>query len=401
MKKSRHITLPKGFVAAGVTCGLKGSGGKDLAIIAGQEDLAAAMLTTRNQVVGAPVLHNRAILPRGCGRVRALVINSGNSNACTGKAGLADARATAAAAARQVGTDARKILVASTGIIGRRLPMDKIRKGVAAAAKALSRRNDRNVLRAMMTTDRREKSAVARLQIGGRKITIAGIVKGSGMIAPSLATMIGVITTDAAVTPPALHKALVAAARTSFDAITIDGDTSTSDTVVLLASGAAGNKSITGGSPGLGKFGAAVGDLCGALARAVVADGEGATKVIEVTVCGARSAREAEIAARSVANSPLVKCAVHGCDPNWGRIAMALGKSAANVRADKLSVRIGAAMVFSRGRPRRFEAHRVARYMRGKTVKIICDLGLGKGAYTALTCDLSRDYVTINAYYHT
>lgn len=400
MKKSRHITLPKGFVAAGVACGIKTSG-KDLAIIAGQEDLAAAMLTTRNQVVGAPVLHNRAILPRGCGRVRALVINSGNSNACTGKAGLADARATAAAAARQLGADALKILVASTGIIGRRLPMDKIRKGIAAAARALSRRNDRDALRAMMTTDRREKAAVARLQIGGRKVTIAGIVKGSGMIAPSLATMISVITTDAAVTPPALHKALVAAARTSFDAITIDGDTSTSDTVVLLASGAAGNKSITGGSRGWGKFAAAVAGVCGSLARAVVADGEGATRVIEVTVRGARSAREAQIAAKSVANSPLVKCAVHGCDPNWGRIVAALGKSAAKIAADKLSVSIGGTRVFSRGGPRRFQAHRVAGYMRGKTVKIICDLGLGRGGYTALTCDLSREYVTVNAYYHT
>lgn len=401
MKKSRHITLPKGFVAAGVACGLKASGKKDLAVIAGKEDLAAAIVATRNQVVGAPILHNRAILPRGCGRVRGMVINSGNSNACTGKAGLADARAMAVAAARQLATDPRKILIASTGVIGHRLPMDKIAKGIAAAAKALSTRNDRNVLRAMMTTDTREKSAVARLQIGGCKITVAGIVKGSGMIAPSLATMISVITTDAAVTPAALHKALIAAAGTSFNAITIDGDTSTSDTVVLLASGAAGNKTMTARSPGWGKFTAAVGEVCETLARAVVADGEGATKVIEVMVHGARSARQAEIAAKSVANSPLVKCAVHGCDPNWGRIVCALGKSTAKITPDKLSVSIGGTKVFFRGTARRFQASRVARYMGGKTVKIRCDLGLGRGYYTALTCDLSREYITINADYHT
>lgn len=401
MKKPRHITLPKGFVAAGVACGLKGSGKKDLAVIAGKEDLAAAIVATRNQVVGAPILHNRELLPRGCGRVRGMVINSGNSNACTGKAGLADARAMAVAAARQLGTDARKILIASTGIIGHRLPMDKIAKGITAAAKALSTRNDRNVLRAIMTTDTREKSAVARLQIGGAKITVAGIVKGSGMIAPSMATMISVITTDAAVTPPALHKALIAAARTSFNAITIDGDTSTSDTVVLLASGAAGNKTMTARSPGWGKFAEVVGEVCARLARAVVADGEGATKTIEVMVHGARSVREAEIAAKAVANSPLVKCAVHGCDPNWGRIAAALGKSAAKISPDTLSVSIGRTRVFSRGRARRFHPSRVAGYMRGKTVKIRCDLGLGRGDYTALTCDLSREYVTINADYHT
>ena len=401
MSSSRHITLPTGFLAAGVDCGLKASGKEDLAIIAGEADLAAAIVATRNQVVGAPVVHNRAILPRGYGRVRAMAINSGNSNACTGKAGLADARAMACAAAEQLGTDARKILLASTGIIGHRLPMAKIRKGIAAAAKALSRRNDRAVLRAMMTTDTREKFAVAGLQIGGRKVTIAGIVKGSGMIAPSLATMISVITTDAAVTPAALHKALTAAVRATFNTITIDSDTSTSDTVALLASGTAGNKTVTAGPPGYGKFAAAVAGVCGSLARAVVADGEGATKVIEVTVCGARSAREAEIAAKSVADSPLVKCAIHGCDPNWGRIVAALGKSAAKITPDKLSVSIGDTRVFSLGRPRRFKAHRIARYMRGKTVKIICDLGLGRGAYTALTCDLSRDYVTVNADYHT
>ncbi len=401
MTQSRHITLPQGFVAAGVACGLKGSGKKDLAIIAGQQDLAAAILTTRNQVVGAPVLHNRAILPRGCGTVRGLVVNSGNSNVCTGKAGLADARVMAAGVARCLGTDLRKVLVASTGIIGHRLPMDKIQKGIAAAAKALSRRNDRNVLRAIMTTDTREKSAVARVQIGRHKVTIAGIVKGAGMIAPSLATMISVITTDAAVTPAALHKSLVAAARTSFDTITIDSDTSTSDIVALLASGAAGNKTITAGSPGYATFAATVAEVCGALARAVVADGEGATKVIEVMVRGARNAREAQIAAKAVANSPLVKCAVNGCDPNWGRVAAALGKSAAKVTADKLSISIGDTKVFSRGMPRGFKAGKVSRYMRGKTVRIACDLGLGRGEYTALTCDLSRKYVTINAYYHT
>jgi len=400
MAKTRHITLPAGFLAAGVRCGIK-QRGEDLAIIAAQKDAAAAVVTTRNQVVGAPVLWIRRILPRGYGKVRAFVINSGCSNVCTGAGGLKDAETMAADTARMLSTRPDKILVASTGVIGHRLPMAKIRKGIEAAAGALGAANDDAVVRAIMTTDTRPKSAVAGGNIGGKPVTVAGIVKGSGMIAPSMATMIGAITTDAAVRPAALHKALKAAIETTFNAITVDSDTSTSDTVAVLASGAAGNRPIAATSTGYRKFLAMLTDVCGRLARAVVADGEGATKVVEVAVHGARSASEAKIAAKSVANSPLFKCAIHGGDPNWGRIASALGKSEAKVDQDRLVVKIGGVTLFSRGMPRKFDLAKVERHLAGKQIRVDCDLHLGNAAFCAITCDLSREYITINADYHT
>jgi len=401
MARTRHITLPGGFAAAGVACGIKLGGREDLAVIASEADSACAVLTTQNQVIGAPVQLIRQMLPRGCGRARGIVINAGNSNVCTGRGGLNDARAMAALTAGRLGTTPEKILVASTGIIGHRLPMAKIRQGIAAAAESLGRRSDPSVLRAIMTTDTREKSTVVRTRLSGKNVTVAGIVKGSGMIAPSLATMIGVITTDASVSPAALHKALLLAAAGSFNAITVDSDTSTSDTVAVLASGAAGNRSISSAAAGFRKFAAALTEVCGRLARAVVADGEGATKVIEVTVRGARSKADAEAAAKAVANSPLFKCAVHGGDPNWGRIVVALGKSPARVDAAKLSLKIGPTTVFAGGRGKKLDLKRVERHLAGREVAVVCDLHLGKAAYTALTCDLSREYVTINADYHT
>lgn len=401
MSITRHITLPAGFAAAGVACGIKQSGKKDLAIIAAERDAAAAVLTTQNQVVGAPVLWCRKLLPRGYGRVRGIVVNSGCSNACTGKAGLKDAGAMARQTAQQLGCDTEKVLVASTGVIGHRLEMAKVRAGIDAAAKQLGTKKDSAVLNAIMTTDTRQKHAVVRVNIGGKNIAIAGIVKGSGMVAPSMATMIAIITTDAAVAPAALHKALTAAATASFNTITIDSDTSTSDTVVVLASGAAGNKNITHRTASYQKFAVALAELCRRLACAVVADGEGANKLVEITVRGARNASEAVAAAKSVANSPLLKCAIHGGDPNWGRIVMAIGKSAAKVVPEKLSVKIGGTTVFAGGRGQKFNLKKVAKYMAGKKINILCDLRLGKGCFTALTCDLSRRYVTINADYHT
>ena len=398
---SRHITLPAGFTAAGVACGIKGSGNPDMAIVAADCDAAAAMVTTRNQVVGAPIIRSRRILPTGCGRLRAIVINAGNSNVCTGKAGLRDADAMAAQVAKLIGTDPDKVLVASTGIIGHRLPMDRVRKGIAAAAAELGIRNDSAALQAIMTTDTREKSAVVQTRIDGKLVTLAGMAKGSGMIAPSMATMISVVTTDAAVTPAALRKALTDAVAVSYNAVTVDSDTSTSDTVVVLAGGRAGNKPISARSSGYRKFAAALKEVCIELSRQIVADGEGATKVIEIAVRGARSDAEAEIAAKSVANSPLFKCAVHGCDPNWGRIVVALGKSAAKIDPDTLRVKIGTTTVFARGGRKPFDAKKVSKYLAADSVLISCDLGLGKGAFTALTCDLSREYITINADYHT
>jgi glutamate N-acetyltransferase/amino-acid N-acetyltransferase len=396
-----HITLPGGFTAAGVKCGIKASGREDLAIIACETDAAAAIVTTQNQVVGAPVLWCRQILPKGHGRVRGMVINAGCSNVCTGKAGLRDAKTMAKLTAKRLGTDAAKVLVASTGIIGHRLPMAKVRRGISDAGDALSRCNDHAVVQAIMTTDTRPKSAVVQSRLGGKGVTVGGIVKGSGMIAPSMATMIAVITTDAAIAPAALHRALLEAIGDSFNAITIDSDTSTSDTVAVLASGTTGNKTINTRSREYRKFVLLLSEVCAELARAVVLDGEGATRLIRVDVRGARNDTEAKLAAKSVADSPLLKCAVHGGDPNWGRIVMALGKSSARIAPEKLKVRIGGVSVFSGGVPRKFNLEKVQQHMAGEEVEIACDLGLGDGRFAVLTCDLSREYVTINADYHT
>ena len=401
MSKIRHITLPEGFAAAGVACGIKASGRKDLAIIAAGGDAAGAIITTRNQIVGAPITWCRKLLPRGYGRVRGIVINSGYSNVCRGKRGLKDAQTMAQLTARRLGCSPKRVLVASTGVIGRPMPMAKIRRGIEEAASRLGRSNDPAVLQAIMTTDTRPKYAAIQMRIGGRAVWLAGIIKGAGMIAPSLATMIAVITTDAAVTPAALGKALKSAADKSFNTITIDSDTSTSDIVAAMASGAAGNKPISTTSPAYRKFAAAMEELCMELARQVVADGEGATKLITVRVSGARSGRDAEIAAKAVANSPLFKCAIHGGDPNWGRIAAALGKSAAKVAAERLTIQIGGVKVFARGAGTKIDPKKLQRHLAGPEVQVDCHLGLGKGGYTALTCDLSRDYVAINADYHT
>ncbi len=401
MSKIRHITLPKGFTAAGVACGIKQSGKKDLAIIAADKDVATAMVTTQNQIVGAPIDFCRMVLPRAYGKMRGIVINSGNSNVCTGKKGLCDAQAMATETANLLGCDKEKFLVASTGIIGHPLPMSCVRAGIKDAASKLSDKNDGDALEAIMTTDTKLKHYTTQTTLGRKKTTLAGMVKGSGMIAPSMATMIAVITTDAAIIPSVLHKALKAAVKTSFNAITVDSDTSTSDIVTVFASGQAGNKTITAGSPDFKKFAAALAEVCSELARAVIADGEGANEVIDIIVRGAANKNDAQIAAKAVANSPLFKCAIHGNDPNWGRIAMALGKSSAKVISKKLSISIAGTKVFSGGMGRKFDKRSLSRKLQSRNVKILCDLGQGKGSFTAITCDLSQEYITINADYHT
>ncbi len=400
MKNVRHITLPEGFVAAGVKCGIKTSGKEDLAIIVGLRKVSAALLTTTNQVIGEPVRWCRQVLPEGCGSIRGIVINAGVSNVCTGRKGFKDAQAMAAQTAALVGARQDEILVASTGIIGHPLPMGNIRRGIAQAAAQLGRSDDSSVLRAIMTTDTREKSAVAQVRIAGRKVTVAGMVKGAGMMAPSLATMLCVLTTDALVAPPLLRKLFRPAVAASLNAVTVDSDMSTSDTAVILASGASGAK-IVAGSASEKKFAAALGQVLTSLAMAIARDGEGATKLIEITLAGAASDAQARAAAMSVANSPLFKCAVHGGDPNWGRILCALGKSPAKVQAEKTVVKIGGAAVFVRGRPAGFNLKKVRAHLQGPTVLIDVNLGLGKGRFRAYTCDLSREYITINADYHT
>ena len=376
-------------MAAGLRCGIK-EDREDLAVIAAEKDAAMAVVTTRNQIAGAPVLRIRKILPRGCGKARAFVICSGISNVCTGPGGLRDAYKMAADAARGLGTEPEKVLVASTGALGCRLPMAKVSEGIAEAVAGLSTENDDITARAIMTGDSYPKSAVVVGRVGGRDITVAGIVKGTAMIQPSMATMIGAITTDLAIRPAALHKALKAAVETTFNAITVDSDTSTSDTVAVLASGAAGGKAITAASRGYGKFVDMLTEVCGRLAREIISDARKAGKFIEVAVVGARNAADAEIAAKAIANSPLVKGAIRAGVVNWGRIACALGKSAAKVDQDKVTLKLGGVTLFARGRPRNPDLAEAYRHVAGKDVRIDCNLGIGKGAFCALTCDLPQ-----------
>lgn len=404
MGRKKHITVPRGFQAGAATCGLKPSGNPDLAIIAADRPCSTAAIFTTNQIVGAPVAYSRTVLDGGNGKTMGIVINAGCSNVCTGAAGLRDARRMATLAAAETGLPGETFLVASTGVIGRRLDMKAVSRGIAAAASSLGTAADDLVARAIMTTDTRPKHAVAACSIGGTKITIAGIAKGAGMIAPSMATMIAVLTTDAAIAPSALRRGLDAAVSRTFNAVTVDGDQSTSDTVAVFASAAAGNRSIGRSGAAFRTFTAALEKVCGALARQIASDGEGATRLVEVTVSGAASDAKARYLAKSVADSPLVKTAVHGADPNWGRIAMALGKcppSHAIIDPERLSIRICGTKVFARGKGCAFDRKALSKAMKKKTVTIDCRVGRGTGTFTALTCDLSAAYVAINADYTT
>ena len=399
MSNIRHITLPGGFVAAGVKCGIKASGNPDLAIIAGAAPVSAAVMTTSNQVVGAPVLWCRKALPRGFGRIRGMVINAGCSNVCTGAEGRKNAAAMAAQAAKGLGATAGEVLVASTGIIGHQLPMAKVRIGIADALGQLGTRLDQTVIRSIMTTDTREKSAVVQVRIGGKCVTLAGIIKGAGMIAPHLATMICVVTTDADIAPTLLNKLWREAVSGTVNAVTVDSDESTSDTAVIMASGASGATVAAGATTK--KFAQALHELLNELAMAMARDGEGATKLVVIRVSGAVNDAQARIAALSVANSPLFKCAVHGGDPNWGRILCALGKSSAKVDQDRATVSLGGVKVFVKGTPQKYDLKAVETHLAGTTVEVDANLALGKGQFTAYTCDFSREYITINADYHT
>lgn len=397
------VALPGGFSAAGVACGIKAGGTSDLALLAAGSPVPAAVVTTTNQVYGAPIAWCRQVLPGGCGRVRAMVINSGCSNVCTGPAGLADAREMAARVGAHLGCPAESVLVASTGVIGRPLPMQAVREGIDAASAALAPDGLAPAARAILTTDTGIKLAELDTRAAdGSPVRLAGMAKGSGMIAPSMATMIGVVLTDWAVTPAALGLAVRAAVANTFNAVTVDGDTSTSDIVAVLSSGAAGNEPLTAASPQLPAFVEALQGLCDSLARQIATDGEGATRTITIEVVGAANRADAAVAAKSVANSPLVKTAVHGADPNWGRVAMALGKSAALVRPETLSITIGPHAVFRQGVGTKFSPEQVSTYLReNREIHIACDLGIGSGAYRAYTCDLSREYIAINADYTT
>ena len=393
------VTAPAGFRAAGVACGIKKTGALDLAIVVADAPATAAGVFTTNRALAAPVLVSREHLVRSGGLARAIVVNSGCANACTGPEGLAVARSSADFVASIVGCAPEQVLVASTGVIGVQLDLDRLRRGAGEAAKALSRAAHADAARAIMTTDKAPKSAAVSVTTPAGTFRVGGMAKGAGMIEPHMATMLGFITTDADVAAPLLQRALREAADVTFNAITIDGDTSTNDTVFLLASGASGVQIDDAVYPA---FAAALREVCGTLARAIVRGGEGATKLVAVSASGAASDADAKRAAHTIANSLLVKTAIHGGDPNWGRLLAAAGRAGVAFDVEHATVRIGPVVLFKDGVPFDERAPEAAVYLAGSDLEIDVDLGAGgPHAATVWTCDLSAEYVAINAEYRT
>lgn len=371
----------------------------DVTLLAFDPGTSVAGLLTRSRCPSPEVERCRANLPGG--RARALVVNAGNSNAFTGAAGAAAASAQAAAAARLLGCAAHEVFSASTGVIGVPLPQDRAVTGVEAAHARLGKADWAAATAAIGTTDTFPKAAMQEALLGDTRVRLVGIIKGSGMIAPDMATMLGFIVTDACVAPAFLQAALAAANATSFACLTVDGDTSTSDTVLAFATGSAGNALLDGpDSPGADAFMVALAELCRQLAILVARDGEGAQKLIEVRVTGAVSDDSARRVALSIANSPLVKTAIAGGDANWGRVVMAVGKAGEPAERDRLSIRFGGIRVARDGAvvPGYDEAP-VAAHLAGREVLVEADLGLGDGHATAWTCDLTHGYIAINADY--
>ena len=399
------ITAVPGILASGVAAGIKPSGKKDLALVYSSSPARAAAVFTTNQIKGAPVLVSQEHVRDG--RAQAILASAGCSNVCTGEQGIKDSREMTRITGELLRIPPRQVLIASTGVIGQPLPMDKVRAAIPKLVKSLSPKGGHEAAEAIMTTDTRFKEAALRCEVGGRTVTLGGVAKGVGMIEPHLATMFCFVTTDAAVARGALDPVLKRAVDTSFNRITVDSDQSTSDTVAVIANGLAENPPLDKGARGMRDFAVALDALVGRLARMLVQDGEGATKLVSVSVRGAASRRDALVAARSVANSPLVKTAINGADPNWGRIMMALGKTAARVEQDKVSIAFGgedgqSERLVERGMLREgVRLDRVREIMGRQALEIIIDLGIGRAEERVWTCDLSEEYVRINGKYTT
>lgn len=399
------VTAPAGFTAAGVACGIKrrpagsASAPLDLALVVADEPVSAAAVFTTNKAVAAPIVVSRDHLARSGGRAQVIAVNSGCANACTGEAGFQVARDMAGAAAAALNCAPEHVLIASTGVIGVPLDLGKIRTGIAAARAELNVAGHEAATRAIMTTDPFPKSYAVVVDTPEGPITVGGIAKGSGMIEPRMATMLGFLTTDARVEPGVLAQALRRVVDQSFNAITVDGECSTNDCVFALASGRSGVAISRADDPALLE---ALGAVAGHLAREIVRGGEGATKLVTVHVTGAASPADAWLAARTISNSPLVKTAIHGGDPNWGRLIAAAGRSGAAFNLDRASVTIGAVPLFTSGVPHDERANDAAAVLEAKEIAIAVDLGTG-GHHDATmwTCDFSAEYVRINAEYRT
>ncbi len=395
--------IPRGFTFAATHCGLKKSK-LDLAVIVSETPASAAAMFTTNRVKAAPVIASQLHLRKSRHKIRAMIVNSGNANCCTGSDGLAAATATAREVARELGADhPSQVLVNSTGVIGVPLRVERILAAVPQLIR--SRRADSaafdDVTRAIMTTDTRPKWAAAKCRVAGKQVRILGCAKGSGMIAPNMATMLAFLVTDAAMEPALLSQALRAAVVPTFNAITVDGDTSTNDTVALLANGQSGARRVANRGGDYKRFCAALLSVCRSLALAIVADGEGAQRVIEIEVRGAPSERAADRVARTIANSPLVKTALAGADPNWGRILAAAGRSGVAFDFKRANIWLAGIPVCRRGREHPFNERVAHKKMLAKNVSILVDLGSGRGRARIWTCDFTGEYVDINASYRT
>jgi len=388
------VTTPKGFLAGAVEAGIKHQDRLDLGVLFSEKPCSAAAVFTTNKIKSAPVVFDRKQLKDGM--ARAIVVNSGCANACTGKSGMKNAAGTAASAARKLGISKDSVLVASTGVIGTQMPMDRVK--AALKRLELAPNGGHDLVRAMMTTDTFPKEIAVSVETATGRFTIGGVAKGAGMIHPDMATLLCFITTDASISRALLNTALKKAVSRSFNMVSVDGDTSPSDSVIVLANGMSGVKVDRRNSLA---FQAGLDEVCLYLAKCIARDGEGATRLMEITVEGAASEREARQAARTISTSPLVKTAVHGADPNWGRVIAAVGRSGVRLDESRIDMYLNGTCVMRRGTPQDFDKKALGLTMQGKEVSIKVDLNLGTGKATAWGCDLSKEYVSINADYTT
>jgi glutamate N-acetyltransferase/amino-acid N-acetyltransferase len=392
------MKLPAGFLASGVRSGVRKKNGADLALIVAPKGADAAAIFTKNRFQAAPVVLSRAALKKSGGRVRGVVVNAGCANAITGVPGTRAAERVRDRAAEVLGCPPSEIFLASTGVIGQVLPDDKVRAALPGAYARLSTLGLEGASHAILTTDVGPKVAQASFKVGGKRARIVGFGKGAGMIHPNMATMLAFLMTDAAVSPAVLKAALLAAADESFHAISVDGDTSTNDTVLALASGALGNERLETGDE-LADFQRALTDVCRQLAWMIVRDGEGATRVLDVEVTGAANQREAALAVHAVITSPLVKTAVHGGDPNWGRVLAAVGRSGARLAPRRIGLKIGSLSLVENGVPVVYKERDAARLFGKERIPLVVDLGVGTARARRMACDFGHDYVTLNADY--
>lgn len=393
------VTYPLGFKAAGVKAGIKKSGKLDVAVIYTEKEAAVAGTFTQNAVAAAPVFASKAVVKTGS--AHAIVANAGCANACTGEQGAKDAAKMQEIAAGALGCNNDDVIVASTGVIGVNLPMDKMEKGIKQAVNELSADGSVNAGNAIITTDTYSKSCAAEVEIGGKKVRFGAIAKGSGMIQPNMATMLCFITTDAAIDSKLLQQALSEVVEVSFNMISIDGDMSTNDMAIVLANGAAGNAEITEKNADYATFKNTLQEICQGLARRIASDGEGATKFLTVNVHGTKSFADAKTIGMSVAKSPLVKTAFFGEDPNWGRVICAVGYAGVPMDPKKTVVKFGGITVYANGVGAEFAEDALRKVMEEHDIVIDIDLGDGDSEATVWTCDFSYEYVKINGEYHT